>query len=51
VFRDAVIGGTAQVEKLTLHDANGDRTEIEFSDVAYAAQIGAAERNLFVGKN
>jgi len=50
VFRDALISGSTQVEKLTLHDANGDRTEIEFAEVEYAAQIGAEERNLFVGK-
>jgi len=48
VFRDAIVNGSAQVESLTLHDANGDRTEIEFSDVQYANQIGTDERSIFV---
>ena len=47
VFRQAVLSGGAQVEKLVLTDANGDRSEIEFSDLRYAAAIGAGDRALF----
>jgi hypothetical protein len=47
VFRDAIVNGAAQVDTLTLHDANGDRTEIEFSDVQYQTQITAEERGVF----
>ena len=46
--RDATISGAAQVETVELHDANGDRTSIEFHDVAYdASPPSAAERARF----
>ncbi len=51
VFRDAIVSGSTQVEKLLLHDANGDRTEIEFAEISYAAEASAAEQSLFTGKN
>jgi len=47
VFHDAIVNGAAQVEMLTLHDANGDRTEIEFSDVQYQKQVTADDRSIF----
>lgn len=51
VFKEAVVSGTAQVETLVLRDANGDRTEISFSDVQYGNNITPAERALFVSKH
>jgi len=48
VFRDAIVNGATQVDMLTLHDANGDRTEIEFSDVQYQSNIAAEDRAIFV---
>jgi hypothetical protein len=48
VFHDAIVHGATQVEMLTLHDANGDRTEIEFSDVQYQNSIAAEDRNIFI---
>jgi len=50
VFKEAVVSGNAQVENLVLRDANGDRTEIAFSEVQYASQVSAADRALFVNK-
>lgn len=50
VFKEAVVGGAAQVETLLLRDANGDRTEIGFSDVQYAGSISADERSRFAGQ-
>lgn len=50
VFKEAVVGGAAQVETLLLRDANGDRTEISFADVQYAATVAPAERARFAGK-
>jgi len=51
VFRDAIVSGSTQADLLTLHDANGDRTEIEFSEVDYAQQINADDRRMFADKN
>lgn len=48
VFKEAVLSGGAQVEKLVLKDANGDRSEIEFSDLKYATVVTADDRALFV---
>ncbi|HET6474278.1 MAG TPA: outer membrane lipoprotein carrier protein LolA, partial [Pseudomonadales bacterium] len=47
-IRDATISGAAQVETVDLHDANGDRTSIEFNDVAYDPSApSAAEQARF----
>jgi hypothetical protein len=35
VFREGVISGGEQVEKVALQDANGDRTEILFKNTRY----------------
>jgi len=46
--REATIAGAAQIDAVSLRDANGDRTEIEFHDVAYdAAPPSPAERARF----
>ncbi len=50
VFKEAVVSGGTQVETLVLRDANGDRTEISFSDVQYNKSIAPAERALFAPK-
>lgn len=50
VFKEAMVSGARQVEGLVLRDANGDRTEISFSEVQYAAGITANDRTLFSGK-
>lgn len=50
VFKEALVSGAGQVENLLLRDANGDRTEISFSDVQYAASITANDRAVFSGK-
>jgi hypothetical protein len=47
VFKDAVVSGARQVEALVLRDANGDRTEISFSEVQYARSVLPADRALF----
>lgn len=47
VFSDAVVNGGAQVEGLLLHDANGDRSEISFSDTRYTAAPTAADLQVF----
>jgi len=47
-IRDALIAGSVQIDRVSLGDANGDRTEIEFHDVAYdAAPPSQAERARF----
>jgi Outer membrane lipoprotein carrier protein LolA len=51
VFREAVVSGSAQVETLVLRDANGDRTEISFTEVQYSSVVSAAERALFVNQH
>lgn len=43
VFRDAIIGGASQVETVTLHDANGDRTEILFENMKYEQAAPSAQ--------
>lgn len=43
VFRDAIIGGASQVETVTLHDANGDRTEIQFENMKYEQAAPSAQ--------
>jgi len=43
VFSDAVVSGEGQVQNLLLRDANGDRTEISFSDAQYAAAPSAQD--------
>ncbi|MGC3979833.1 MAG: outer membrane lipoprotein carrier protein LolA [Steroidobacteraceae bacterium] len=50
VFKEAVVSGGTQVETLVLRDANGDHTEINFSDVQYANSIATADRALFPAK-
>ncbi len=50
VFKEATVSGAAQVEALMLRDANGDRTEISFSDVLYSADVPAEDRARFSGK-
>jgi hypothetical protein len=47
LVRDATISGARQVETVELHDANGDRTEIEFHDATYAAVPSAADQAHF----
>jgi len=47
VFRDAIVSGATQVEGLVLHDANGDRTEINFTETQYVATPNAQELQLF----
>lgn len=44
VFTSAVLEGEAQVESLVLTDAGGDRTEILFTGLQYAAVASAADR-------
>jgi hypothetical protein len=48
VFRQAVISGSGQVERVVLEDAAGDRTEVHLSDVAArSAPLSASERANF----
>jgi hypothetical protein len=47
IVRDATISGASQVETVELHDANGDRTAIEFRDVTYDAASTPADRARF----
>lgn len=48
VFRQAVISGSRQVERVVLEDAAGDRTEVHLSDVAArASPLSASERAHF----
>jgi len=48
VFRQAVISGSRQVERVVLEDAAGDRTEVHLSDVAVrSAPLSASERAHF----
>jgi hypothetical protein len=48
VFRQAVISGSRQVERVVLEDAAGDRTEVHLSDVAArSAPLSASERAHF----
>ena len=48
VVREATVAGAERVERVTLHDANGDRTEIDFRQVTYdAAPPTDAERERF----
>jgi hypothetical protein len=42
--QEAMVSGATQVESLLLRDANGDRTEIGFTDVQYAGSVSASER-------
>lgn len=44
VFRDAILSGAAQVQRLQLRDANGDRSEIEFSELQYAPRVAEHDR-------
>jgi Outer membrane lipoprotein carrier protein LolA len=46
-FREAVLSGGAQVDKLVMWDANGDRSEISFGDLKYSAAISGDDRALF----
>jgi hypothetical protein len=47
-IRDATIAGAAQIDTVSLRDANGDRTEIEFHEVRYdTASPSPAERARF----
>jgi hypothetical protein len=49
LFRDATVAGRARVEFVVLHDANGDRTEIQLSNVTYErAAPTALDRQRFV---
>lgn len=50
VFKEAVVSGAAQVDTLVLRDANGDRTEIGFTDIRYASGVQPADRALFASK-
>ena len=48
IVREATVAGGEQVERVTLHDANGDRTEITFRHVTYdAAAPSEQERARF----
>lgn len=47
VFSDAIVTGSGDVESLLLREANGDRTEIDFSDTQYAAQPSADDSRHF----
>ena len=48
VFRQAVISGSRQVERVVLEDAAGDPTEVNLSDVASrSAPLSASERAHF----
>jgi hypothetical protein len=48
VFRQAVVSGAASVRGVTLEDGNGDRSEIELSDVVYDPRgLSADERRRF----
>jgi hypothetical protein len=48
VFRQAVVSGAASVRAVTLEDGNGDRSEIELSEVAYDPKgLTADERRRF----
>jgi hypothetical protein len=47
VFKEAVVSGATQVESLQLRDANGDATDISFSDVQYSAAVTAQDRAVF----
>jgi hypothetical protein len=44
VFKEAVVSGNAQVETLHLRDANGDATDISFTEVQYSTAITAQDR-------
>lgn len=46
VFKDAIISGGNQVERLVLHDANGDRSEIEFNNLQYFDTVTARDRQV-----
>jgi hypothetical protein len=46
-FREAVLSGGAQVDTLVMWDANGDRSEITFSDPKYSPALTADDRALF----
>jgi hypothetical protein len=50
VFKEAIVSGGAQVQGLLLRDANGDRTEISFSDIQYQRGVTATTRSLFANK-
>lgn len=43
-----VIDGAEQPRRITLYEAGGDRTEIEFGTTAVLATLGAAERQPFI---
>jgi hypothetical protein len=48
VFRQALVSGGASVERVVLEDGNGDRSEIELSNVQYdRAGLTAEERRRF----
>ncbi len=46
-FREAVLSGGAQVDRLVMWDANGDRSEITFSDLKYSNALTRDDRALF----
>lgn len=49
VFRQAVVSGGVSVRAVTLEDGNGDRSEIELSDVVYDPKgLSADERRPFL---
>jgi hypothetical protein len=48
VFRQAIVSGAASVHGVTLEDGNGDRSEIELSEVTYDPKgLSADERRRF----
>ncbi len=48
VFRQAIVSGAASVREVTLEDGNGDRSQIELSDVVYDPRgLSADERRRF----
>lgn len=48
VFRQAVVSGATSVRSVTLEDGNGDRSQIELSDVVYDPKgLSADERRHF----
>ena len=51
VFKEAIVSGAAQVESVMLRDANGDHTEISFSDVHYSSSLLPADQAVFTRKS
>jgi outer membrane lipoprotein-sorting protein len=47
VFKEAIVSGTTDVERIVLIDKRGDRTEIELRNVKYVATASKQVRALF----